>query len=107
MSRLAALSESLRVAQSGSPLNLGGGGIGNLLDALSIVRELSQLAEVGAPIDSTAGLEERLEILLNAAARAASLSGTNEDDQWVARIRAELMVPEVLGFVAYLIRRAK
>lgn len=90
-----------------SSLALGGGRITQMLEALAIVQQLSRLGELTSPIDQPIGLEERLEILLTAAARAAELTGTPADDQWVARARAELMQPEVLAFAAYMLRRTK
>lgn len=105
MSTLANLSESLLAAQSGSPLSLGGGGIGQLLETVAIVRDLSKLTDVVSAVDTPEGLQERLQIVLGVAARSAALTGTPVDDAWVARISEEVMQPEVLAFAAYLVRR--
>lgn len=91
----------------GSALNLGAGHITQVLEAIAIVKELATLGDLTTPVDQPIGLEQRLEILLTAAARAAELTGTPTDDQWVAKVRAELMVPEVIAAIAYVMRRTK
>lgn len=106
MSQIQSLVQALNESR-GEPFTLRGGRLTQVLEALAIAQQLSRLGELTSPLDQPIGLEERLEIILTAAARAAELSGTPVDDQWVARIRAELMVPEVIGFVAYVLRRTK
>lgn len=91
----------------GSALNLGAGRITQMLEAIAIVKDLAAIGDLTTPVDQSIGLEQRLEILLTAAARAAELTGTPADDQWVAKVRAELMVPEVIAAIAYLLRRTK
>lgn len=92
---------------SGQSLALGGGRLTQMLESLAIVQQLSQLGDLTSPIDQPIGLEQRLEIVLTAAARAAELTAGTSDDQVVARVRAELMQPEVIAFAAYLLRRTK
>lgn len=106
MSRFQSLVQSLQ-ENSGQSLALGGGRLTQMLEALAIVQQLSQLGDLTSPIDQPIGLEQRLEIVLTAAARAAELTAGTSDDQVVARVRAELMQPEVIAFAAYLLRRTK
>jgi len=106
MSQFQALLQALNES-SGQTLALGGGRLTQLLEAMAIVQELSQLGDLTSPVDQPIGLEQRLEIILSAGARAAELTGTPVDDQWVARARAELMQPEVIAFAAYVLRRSQ
>lgn len=106
MSQFAALVADAQSAVSASEeLRIGGGRLANTLTALEIARGLSEMADVTAPIDSPEGLEARLRILFTAARKAAELTGTVVDDSWVAKVEAEIMPPEVIAAIAYLMRR--
>jgi len=89
-----------------SELRLSGGRLATLLDTIALVRELSALADIVEPISTPEGLEQRLNILLSVAAKSAEITQSQTDDVWLAKLRAELMQPEVLAFAAYLLRRA-
>jgi hypothetical protein len=93
-------------ADQGAELRLSGGRLATLLDTIALVRELSALADVVEPVSTPEGLEQRLNILLSVAAKSAEITQSQTDDAWIAKVRAELMEPEVLGFIAYLLRRS-
>lgn len=107
MSSLVDFAAGLQAAQSSEEKSfaLGGNRISQVLELLSILNELQQIPNVD--FSSPAGIEQLLAIGFNVAARAASLSDTTVDDEWVAKIRQELQQPEVVAFVAYLVRRVK
>lgn len=108
MSDFASLTSDLILARdSDSPLSLGGGRIAQLLDSLQIIRELSQLATIPLPASDPEGMRQRLEIIFSAAAKSAELTATQLDDVWVANVRKEIMVPPVLGILAYAVERAQ
>ncbi len=76
-----------------------------LLQLVDVAKELTALKDVD--FTSPAGIEEVVSTAISVSKRLAALSDTTVDDELIATIAAEIRQPEVIAFIAYLVRRFK